>query len=315
MVLDSLLELVETLRERIDEHRGALTQSETLTRYALIDPMLRELGWDTDDPALVVPEYKSGSGSADYALLDKGKPRMMLEAKKLGTQLQDAVVQGIQYCLMEGTPYFALTDGNRWEVYRIQGGVPIADQRVVEFDLKGQSPAEVCLKALALWRPSVESGHVVAGSAPVAGQDSVGDRPPPPPPPPRDDHEWQSLSELNPQPGSEHPAEVRFPDNTTIPTTAWSAILVETVRWLMHGQYLNVKDCPIKTKDGNRRCLVNDEPIHPSRDRFVAPEQVGPLFVEKNQNTPQTVKATQFIVSRFGQDPSQFKVSFSSPSS
>ena len=44
MVLDSLLELVETLRERIDEHRGALKQSEALTRYALIDPMLRELG-------------------------------------------------------------------------------------------------------------------------------------------------------------------------------------------------------------------------------------------------------------------------------
>ena len=214
MLLDSLLKLVETLRERIDEHGDALRQSEAMTRYALIDPMLRELGWNTDDPALVVPEYKSGSGSADYALIENDRPLMMVEAKKLGTQLQDAVGQGIQYCLMEGTSYFALTDGNRWEIYRIQGGVPIADQRIVEFDLKGQSPAEVCLKALALWRPSVGSGHVAAGSAPVAGQDSVGsigDRPPPPPLPPRDDHEWQSLSELNPAPKSAPPTAVRFP--------------------------------------------------------------------------------------------------------
>ena len=158
MLLDSLLKLVETLRERIDEHGDALRQSEAMTRYALIDPMLRELGWNTDDPALVVPEYsrQSNGGAArpptiDYALHRTREFRpilMMVEAKKLGTQLQDAVGQGIQYCLMEGTSYFALTDGNRWEIYRIQGGVPIADQRIVEFDLKGQSPAEVCLKAL-----------------------------------------------------------------------------------------------------------------------------------------------------------------------
>ena len=111
MPLESLLKLVETLRDRIDEHGNTLRQSEALTRYALIDPLLRELGWDTADPALVIPEYRSGVGSSDYALLANGKPMMMVEAKKLGTQLQDAVVQGIQYCLMEGTPYFTLT---RW---------------------------------------------------------------------------------------------------------------------------------------------------------------------------------------------------------
>ena len=36
----------------------ALRQSEMQTRYALIDPLLRELGWDTENPALVRPEYK-----------------------------------------------------------------------------------------------------------------------------------------------------------------------------------------------------------------------------------------------------------------
>ena len=314
MLLDSLLKLVETLRERIDEHGDALRQSEAMTRYALIDPMLRELGWNTDDPAQVVPEYRVANNQmADYVLRANDAPTIVVESKKLDEPLQGgkALDQGILYSAHTRSGYFLLTDGRRWELYEGR-----STDLVESFDLLDQSPAEVCLKALALWRPSVESGHVAAGSAPVAGSGndhSTTNGPPPPPPP--NDHEWQPLSELSPQTGSEHPAEVRFPDNTTIPTTAWSAILVETVRWLMHGQYLNVKDCPIKTKDGNRRCLVNDEPIHPSRDRFIAPEQVGPLFVEKNQNTPQTVKATQFIVSRFGQDPSQFKVRFSSPSS
>ena len=314
MLLDSLLKLVETLRERIDEHGDALRQSEAMTRYALIDPMLRELGWNTDDPAQVVPEYRVANNQmADYVLRANDAPTIVVESKKLDEPLQGgkALDQGILYSAHTRSGYFLLTDGRRWELYEGR-----STDLVESFDLLDQSPAEVCLKALALWRPSVESGHVAAGSAPVAGSGndhSTTNGPPPPPPP--NDHEWQPLSELSPQMGSEHPAEVRFPDNTTIPTTAWSAILVETVRWLMHGQYLNVKDCPIKTKDGNRRCLVNDEPIHPSRDRFIAPEQVGPLFVEKNQNTPRTVKATQFIVSRFGQDPSQFKVRFSSPSS
>ena len=88
MPLESLLALVHKLRERIDTHGDKLRQSEALTRYALIDPLLRELGWDTTDPELVIPEYRSQRGSADYALLDNrdGAPAMMVEAKKLGTR-------------------------------------------------------------------------------------------------------------------------------------------------------------------------------------------------------------------------------------
>ena len=142
MPLESLLQLVETLRERIETHRTALSQSETLTRYALIDPLLRELGWDTSDPSMVVPEYRSGAGRADYALLSNGSPVMMVEAKKLGTPLQDPVLaQGINYCLMEGTSHFSVTDGARWEIYETHKPVPIDEKRIVEFNIEGQSPA------------------------------------------------------------------------------------------------------------------------------------------------------------------------------
>ena len=60
----------------MEEHGSELRQSEALTfRYALIDPLLRELGWDTTDPALVIPEYQSGNGRADYALIVSGTQR------------------------------------------------------------------------------------------------------------------------------------------------------------------------------------------------------------------------------------------------
>ena len=114
MLLESLLECVNEIRRRIDEYGPALRKSETQTRYALIDPLLRELGWDTQDPALVVPEYNSGNGRADYALLNGGRPAMMVEAKSLDTPLQGVVAQGVQYCVMEGTGHFSVTDGRRW---------------------------------------------------------------------------------------------------------------------------------------------------------------------------------------------------------
>ena len=52
MPLESLLALVHKLRERIDTHGDKLKQSEALTRYALIDPLLRELGWDHRRPGV-----------------------------------------------------------------------------------------------------------------------------------------------------------------------------------------------------------------------------------------------------------------------
>ena len=36
---------------------------------ALIDPLLRTLGWDVFDPKVVTPEFKVEGGRADYALL------------------------------------------------------------------------------------------------------------------------------------------------------------------------------------------------------------------------------------------------------
>ena len=117
MVLDGLFNLVNELRERIETHGGQLRSNEMQTRYALIDPLLRELGWDTSDPALVTPEYSASGGRADYALLSDGRPVVMVEAKRLGEDLQGAVTQGITYCIGQGTPHFAVTDGQRWEIY------------------------------------------------------------------------------------------------------------------------------------------------------------------------------------------------------
>lgn len=57
------------------------------TKYVLIDPLLRALGWDTGDPRQVQLEFETGTSAkrADYALFKPGveKPAGLIEAKVL----------------------------------------------------------------------------------------------------------------------------------------------------------------------------------------------------------------------------------------
>ena len=169
MALEGLLQLLETLSQRIDEHGAALKQSETLTRYALIDPLLRELGWDTADPAMVTPEYVSQSGSADYALFDTSAatPLMVVVAKPLGESLQDATMPGILHCITDGIRYFAVTNGQAWDVYETHKPVPMDQKRAASFDLQSMTAAEARLQALAIWRSNMLDGNVAPAQSPA----------------------------------------------------------------------------------------------------------------------------------------------------
>ena len=318
MILESLLELVETLKARIDAHGDQLRQSEALTRYALIDPLLRELGWNTGDPASVIPEYQTGNGKADYALLDNEKPLMMVEAKKLGTQLSPVVDQVVNYCWKEGTEHFSVTDGQRWEVYETLRPGGIGDKRIVEFDLIHSSLGEVCLKALALWRPSVQSGHVATGhesvvgppeDPPVAPKPPVTVDPPPPPPPPPPDSE--PLTEITEATGRKV-AEMVFPDGSRTPLRNWSFLPVEAVRWLMANGMLTASHCPIMGKGPRTsRYLVHTQPVHRDGASFTSRGEVNGLYVERHGSSVALLNRTTAIVEHVGQNPAQFSIRFS----
>ena len=343
MPLEGLLELVETLRARIDVHGTAIRGSEALTRYALIDPLLRELGWDTSNPDMVVPEYRSGAGPADYALLSSGSPAMMVEAKSLGTTLGlDVVSQILTYSQIQGTDFFCVTDGQRWEAYETHKPVPIDEKRVVSWDLKEAPPAEVSLKALALWRPSVQSGHVAAGQIPVLGlsQDSsemsplLEDRLEPDQPgdisthastdsqPYQHEDGWTRLSDWNPKHGDPKPTEMMFPDSESVIIRYWYNLVVEPTRWLIQKGFLTPDKCPIFSH-GGRRYLVTDNVdllVGPSKNQ----KRVGGLYVgirpqsgvisrrgvKRILNRPE-VSYARAIIEHVGQDPAQFKVRFS----
>ena len=44
-MLDELVNALQTIKQRMEDHAAALETNEALTRMALIDPLLRVLGW------------------------------------------------------------------------------------------------------------------------------------------------------------------------------------------------------------------------------------------------------------------------------
>ena len=303
MPLESLLELVKTLSDRIDEHAAALRQSEALTRYALIDPLLRELGWDTEDPGMVIPEYRSGNGRADYALMNNGSSAMMVEAKSFGTSLGGAVLsQGIQYCLEQGTRFFCVTDGSQWEIYETHRPVPIDQKQIVSFNLKNMPPHEVCLKALAIWRRSVETGQVNVGQPPLV--QIPPDHPDIPDVPISDADGWQSISTLCPEFGADPPSEISFPDGDVKPIRYWVDVPAAVVQWLVDNHTLNESHCPIQYGEN---AILSTIPSHPD-GRSMRHRKVGPLYMNTNYTGRDQIRNTRLIIERGGQDPSEFKV-------
>jgi predicted type IV restriction endonuclease len=152
-----LLEAIERVRERIERHGSKLSQNEMLTRYALVDPILRALGWDTEDPEQVVPEFSTKAGRADYALLVKGEPYIIVEAKPLGATLTNAAQQGVNYCVTEGIPYFVCTDGNRWVIYDTHKPVKLEEKVIAQAEISsgGDVNYDAARQLLALWRPAM----------------------------------------------------------------------------------------------------------------------------------------------------------------
>ena len=320
MPLVELHALVENLQEKIQNHSAALSASEALTRYALIDPLLRELGWETANPAMVVPEYvlsNYGSGSAkraDYALLYGSVPVMMVEAKSLGSSLRDAALsQGIQYCLEKGTKYFALTDGNYWEICESHLPVPIEQKRVIAFDLCNKTAAEACLEALALWRPSLELGNIVSVQTPLVRAEPEGSSEIEPAPPSEPNHTvpqgegWQRLSDLQAKSGDAPPAEIRFPDNSRAAIKYWRETLVELVRWLVVSKQLDASHCPIRRL---RTTIIDTRPQHPSGSPFRSPQREGSLYIETHGNLSVLLQRVRAVIEAMGLDPASIMVRF-----
>ena len=315
MLLGELVECIELLQERIRSHRDTLRESETRTRMALIDPLLRALGWDVFDPEVVIPEYKAGGGRADYALLrTDGQPAATVEAKKLGEMLSSHRMQMLNYAVASGIKYAGLTDGDHWELYSVFEPVPLDDKRKLEISITNTPVHTSALKLLLLWRPNLASGKAVPAPGPILDDTwtrvDIDPSPPSPTPAPSPAPRpvppgWVALSEYNPPAGSPCPGAIRFWDGSEQTLEKWHEILTGVVKRLHSEGRLAVEDVPIGWS--RKRYLVSKEPVHPTGNAFGQAKWVEetPFVVNVNLNAGQVRANTKKLLQRCGRNPAE----------
>jgi hypothetical protein len=124
---------LEQVRDRIARYRGRSSSiGEQNTKAALIEPILRALGWDVEDPEEVWREYRRRSvdNPVDYALMILRTPRLFVEAKSLGENLDDPkwANQIMSYAVVAGVEWVVLTNGDEYHIYNSHAAVPVEDK-------------------------------------------------------------------------------------------------------------------------------------------------------------------------------------------
>jgi hypothetical protein len=135
--------IVEMVR-KIKKHRSFYEQSEMAVRSQIVNPILRSLGWDTENPEEVQPNVSTEEGIPDYSLLKGGKKVLFIEAKKLSIDIEkkEVIRQLANYCFGEGMEYGVLTNGSIWVLFRaFQKNTTMSERVVWKTDIENDDIA------------------------------------------------------------------------------------------------------------------------------------------------------------------------------
>lgn len=315
MLLEPLVSVLAEVKERLQRHNQELRQSEALTRSALIDPVLRALGWNTEDPNLARPEYSVSSGKADYALLSPGgKVTAFIEAKSLGQSLEQDrdIDQLLRYAFTDGIPYGVLTNGSHWHAYDLKiPGVAMKERRILETSVADAEPYQCALQLLYLWRPNLASGQPVPANVPPMPAAATPIAPPPNPAlaqpqpapvsiPPAS-ASWTPLSQINPGTYASPPKAMRFPGRDPQTINNWRSIMVESVEYLVNNGTLTAQQLPIRGLG-----FIHSEP----KNAGYYHSTPGGVYVNLSMSAARIVRRTRNLLNHFHINPETVELSF-----
>jgi hypothetical protein len=264
--LASLHSVLQTVRASAEANAPLLRKNEAATRAALIDPVLRALGWDTANVQMVEPEKTINTAwRADYALHDvTGKITSLVEAKCLGADLEkfSVVQQLLSYSFGFGVQKIVITDGLNWHFYsefKPGNSHSSANFHLLQDDTIG------CALLLIQWLDAAQSGYgitpkaedgnnILAGATVTAPAKNVKtatvksdivDVP-----------GFIELSQLDlRQLPSQKPKQLRLPDGTVKELKTWKDILVQASLYVLnHTPQIPV---PYLDKAGKKTFLFN----------------------------------------------------------
>jgi hypothetical protein len=114
-----------------------VSEADTVT---VVKDLLSDL-FGFDKYAEVTSEHAIRGTYCDLAIKIDGKLRLLIEVKAIGSHLNEKhVKQAVDYAANQGLDWVLLTNGIRWQLFRVQFKKPIEAKVVAEFDLLAASP-------------------------------------------------------------------------------------------------------------------------------------------------------------------------------
>ena len=338
--MDDLSEVLASIVDKIKRFRSLYEQNEMAVRNQIINPILKSLGWDPENPEDVQPNVSTQEGVPDYSLVKNGRTILFVEAKKLIVEIgrREFISQLGKYCYSEGTKYGVLTNGSLWVLFRsFEEGTTLTERIVWKIDLENEELLGICRKIRTIsknkieqiellvkkvqvldevWKSLLEEpSEIVKGLMPAV-KSIINQRYP--------DYEFEDaeiedlLKErvkeiisapeevLPPKPTIEpplgSPRRMKLKGETFELRNSFE-ILVNTANWLIKNGKLKTSDCPVVIGRG-KRCLINRQTKHPDHSDFRAPKPISHgLFIETHIGTKGAIDYTKRLLKKFGVSP------------
>ena len=295
--MENLIKTIQTLSKRINAYGTDLSNNETMTRYALIDPLLRELAWDLSNPGEVVPEDGGAGkgGRTDYTMRKDGEDIMIIEAKRLDESLDKHINKLVDYVRQRNVRYGVLTNGQRWRMYDSRATTKTP---ATEFDI-AEPEGVVISKAVKLHRSVVYQEISPKQSGPTPGLPYT-----PPEPEPHGAKHAIPIPEIRHQKHMPAPETLVFPDGGRTNLHSWTDLLVRVTEWLVGKNHLNESHCPVTT--GPRNAIFNTRPFHQNQKKFKSAKKIGRFHLHTWLTSRSTILHSIKLIKTAGQKPSDF---------
>jgi predicted type IV restriction endonuclease len=164
--MEDIKSVIETIREKIKNNKNVYEKNEEAVKLQVINPLLRSLNWDPEDPETVKPEEQISQYYADYSLY-KGKKRVIIiEIKNLSINIDlskqiernESFQQVIDYCINVGSPYGILTNGIIWIFFRsFQEGTNIKERIIWRINIENDDINEIIRKLEIIKKENIEN--------------------------------------------------------------------------------------------------------------------------------------------------------------
>ncbi len=329
MDLTKAIELFEEIKKRFQTYQSNLHNSEFRTRILLIDPVLRLLGWEVENPDLIVLEYQpaeSNRKSADYVLKNNGKNVAIVEAKNIDINIEDWKHrdQADDYARYAEVKFFVLTNGVAWMLYERDLMTSIESLKpIVRFDVVHDEPYQCALAAISMWRPNLASddGPSEATEPVFVALEPASEQAPSEPneqqeqqqpnDSPQDFEECYVLTSERRYPRYTTPTRLEIDDSVKEEVNNWKDVIHGIVAWLVAEGNLSAQHCPILIGKKVKRTFIDREgEVNPDGKAFQDPRPLpNGLSLQRSQtDTWEQWDRLRKLLEQFNVDPSAIQV-------